>query len=106
MTTAQVGEFDDESKAHDLATGQTHQLTAGFGGATGGQQIIDDQDPGGILKAIGVDFQTIAAIFQLVVHPMYLARQFAGFAHGYEPQAQGRGQAGAHDESPRFNPHD
>jgi hypothetical protein len=36
LTTAQISQFDNEREAHNLATGQTHQLTAGFGGSTGG----------------------------------------------------------------------
>jgi hypothetical protein len=82
------------------------QFGAGTGGAAGGQQVVDDQHPWGVLKAIGEDLQPIAAVFEAVIHANHRPRQLARLAHRAEADALGGGQGGADDEAPRLNAND
>src|SRR5512133_1462348 len=44
LSSAEESQFDDEAETYDNAAGLPHHARGGGSGATGGQQVNDDQD--------------------------------------------------------------
>ena len=57
-------------------------------GATGCDQVVDDEDAISGLNGVAMDLQRIGTVFQLVAHGIGLTGQLAGFAGGNEPGSE------------------
>src|SRR5262249_39673510 len=67
LAALEEAQFYQHRAADDLAVGLLHQLAGGLEGAAGGQEVIDDQDPGPRLDAVDVHLQLGGTVFQLVL---------------------------------------
>ena len=101
--TAEVGQFHHKGETHQLTAHLLNQFSAGRCSAAGGQQVINDQHPGVVLKAIGDDLEAVRAVLEAVVDPNDLTGQLAGFANRAEANGIGGGQGGADDEAAGFD---
>src|SRR5688500_17222180 len=80
LSTIQEVEFDDESKARDLAAEFLDQLGNGGGGAAGGEYVIDDQHLLAGFDGVRMDLEDIGPVFESVLHLDRLRGQLFGLA--------------------------
>ena len=101
--SADVGQVDDEAAFDDLAAHLFDQLASGFRGAAGGYQVVDQQYPFALGDRIGVYFDAVGAVFELVVVAYGFGGQLAFLADRDETLAQRVGQRRAEDEAARLD---
>src|SRR5918998_2840650 len=80
VAAGEVGQFDQEGHAGYGAAGVLHELAHGAGGAAGGEEVVGDEDAGARRDGVGVGFQGVRAVLQLVGGGDGVARQLVGFA--------------------------
>src|ERR1700676_2779979 len=88
LGAAEIGKIDDESRRDQLAAGATHELDRRFRRAAGRDQIVDQKYALTRRDRIGVNFDGIDAVFELVFLPDGLVRQLAFLAHRHEALAE------------------
>ena len=103
---AEVGQVDDEGAADDLAAQPLHQLDAGFGGAAGGEQVVDQQDAFAGQDGIVVHLDHRLAVFQRVGLGDHRPGQLALLADRHEAGGELVRHRAAEDEAAGLEPDD
>ena len=91
-------EFNEEGEGSEVATELIDQVDRGFGGAAGGEEVIDQDDVFSGMDGVLMDFEHGVAIFEGVGFSNRLPGEFTGFSHRDEPDSQTVGDGGAEDE--------
>src|SRR5260221_6090896 len=60
-------------------------------GASGGEQVVDDQDLLSLLDRVAVHFETVGPVFQIVADADLRGRELADLAYGDEARADAIG---------------
>src|SRR5438445_554532 len=87
MPTVQRLQLDEKGERVQLAAETLHQIGGRSGGATGCQQIIDNQHPLPFSHRVGVDLERVGAIFKRIRLPHGRERQLAGLSDRSEARA-------------------
>ena len=74
-----------------------------FGGASGGEQIVDDQHALAFLDGVLVHLERIRAVFERVIELHRFGGQFAYLAHGNKSGIQTVRESGGEDKSARLH---
>ena len=83
----------------DFTMDTAQQLDRRLGRAAGGDQVVDEQDATALGDGVGMDFDTIGAILELVVFADGGGRQLALLADWHEAAAEAIGDGAAYDEA-------
>ena len=77
-------------KAHSttIPTGFFNYFTGCFHGSPGGKEVVNDQYAASLINTIFVHFDSIVAIFQLVIHAIGFCRELPRFSDRDETFAQ------------------
>ena len=86
-----------------VGTELAQQLGRGVHGAAGRQQVVEDDHPLARLEGVGLDLDSVGAVFQIVGVTHGLARQLALLADHHESQAELQGEGCGHQKSPRLD---
>src|SRR5690242_6166079 len=92
-------QLDDKPESANVRAEGFRQSNRGGGRTPRGEKIVDDDDALALLYGVFVNFEHVAAVFQLVLQPLGGSREFAGFAHRDEAGIQPVGNGGAKNES-------
>lgn len=103
LSPVQEVELDENRDPGDLGAGLLDEFATRLHRSPCGQQVIHEQDPVSSHERVGVQFETVGPVLQVVVDPVDHARQLARFAYGHEPRGEGLGDRDAKDESPAFS---
>ena len=97
-------DLDQEAEADDDPAELLDQPARGRRGATGGEHVVDDEDPLAGMDRVAVHLQLVGAVLEAVLLAHDRPRQLARLAHGHEPgpdlERDGRGE----DEPARLHP--
>src|SRR5215468_4584966 len=104
LCPAQLRQIDDEGGADDLAAGTLDELDRGLGGAAGGDQVVDDQDPLARIDGVLMHLDDVDAIFERVFLANGFPRQLALFAKRDEAAAEPIGDCSPYDKAARLDP--
>src|SRR4029453_6498671 len=96
-------ELDQGGDADDLAPRAPDQAGRGRGGAAGGEQVVDDQDPLAGNDGVGVQLEGGAAVLERVLLGLDLVGQLAGLADGDEAGPEVVGHRRGQDEAAGFD---
>src|SRR5579863_5649884 len=99
-------EFEDEAEAGDAAAEVLDQFGDGGGRASGGEDVVDDQDLLAGNDGVPVNFQRIGAVFERVFDALDGGGQFIRLADGNEAGADGVGEDGSEDEAAGLDAND
>ena len=78
----EVGQFDEKRTTGDDAARLLHEPATSLDGAAGRQQVVDHQDLVAGRDGIGVDFQGVGAVLQIVAQRLGVEGELARFADG------------------------
>ncbi len=79
------------------------KLTCGCGCASGGEEIVAEEDVLAGLDGVGVDFERIGGVFELVGDGYCFRGQFFRFANGDESGVETVGESRGENEAARFD---
>lgn len=94
----ECGELDEDGDAENLGAAAAGELAAGFDGAAGSEEVVDEKDALPRLEGIGVHFEGVFAVLEGVGHAVDGAREFARFADGDEAGGEGLGDGDPEDK--------
>src|SRR5918994_2913474 len=80
VAAGEVGKFDQEGNAGDGSAGVFDELAHGAGGTAGGEEVVGHEDAGAFRDGVGVGFQGVRTVLQVVGGGDGIARQLVGFA--------------------------
>src|ERR1035438_939172 len=103
LASLQEIELQDEPEAGYLALERFHQFCDCCGGSPCCQHVVNDQDILAGSDGVLVDFKNVGAIFELILDPCPLGRQFLLLPYRDEAIAQGVGDGRSDDESPSLD---
>ena len=83
----EVGELYEEGDAGDGAAPALDELAHGVGCAAGGEEVVGDEDAGAWRYGVGVGFEGVGAVLELVGGGDGLAGEFVRFAREDEALA-------------------
>src|SRR5579862_8366363 len=92
-------EFDDEGEACDLSAERAREFGGGFGGASGGEQVVDNENFFAGADGVLVHFERVGAVFQCVIEFDSFGGELADFADGNESGVEAVGERGGEDEA-------
>src|SRR5215211_3722986 len=95
----QVGKLYEEGDAGDGAAGVLDELAHGESGAPGGEQIVGDEDADAFGDRVGVGFEGVGPVLELVGGGDSLAGELVGFTGEDEALAGAVGEGGTEDEA-------
>ena len=75
----------------------------GAGGSASGDEVVDQHDALAFPDGIGMYLEPVGAVFERVIDADGFRRQFAGLAHGDEPDPERDRHRRAEDEPARFH---
>jgi hypothetical protein len=104
--SAEVGQIDDERATDNLGSGLFEKLDGGEAGASGGDEIVDDDDVLASLDGVLVDLDAVRAVFERVVLADDVPRQLALLSHGDEAYRELMRDGAAQDEPARLDARD
>ena len=78
-------------------------LTAPFGGAAGGDQVVDQHHALAFADGVDMDFHLVGAVFQRIGHAHGLVRQLAFLADRHEPGRRLVRHRAAENKAARFD---
>src|ERR671916_198034 len=99
VAAGEVGQFYQEGDARDGAAGVLDELAHGAGGAAGGEEVVGHEDAGALRDGVGVGFQGVRAVLQLVGGGDGIPRQLVWFAGEDEAFFGAVGQGRAEHEA-------
>ena len=82
---AEIRQIDYEASRKDLRTQLAQQLDGTFGGATGRDQVVDQNDAITVRNRVLVHFHFIEPVLQRIGDGNTLVRELALLADGHEP---------------------
>src|SRR5215217_3469207 len=97
-------QLDQGGDADDLAAEALDEAGRGPGGAAGGEDVVDDQDPLAGGDGVGVQLQGGGAVLELVLLGLDLVGQLAGLADGHEAGPEVVGDRRGQDEPAGLDP--
>ena len=106
IRSIEKGQVDQEATTGHRGATLLNQPAACLDGATGCQQVVDDQHTLTGLNAIFVNFQAVGAVFQFVFQRMSSKWQFSWLAYWYERGVQTHGQGDRKNETKCFGGRD
>src|SRR5215217_3176078 len=98
LSASEELELDQGGDPDDLASQPLDQTGRGPGGAAGGEDVVDDQDPLAGDDGVGVQLKGGAAVLERVLLGLDLVGQLAGLADGEEAGPEVVGDRGGQDE--------
>src|SRR2546425_5147317 len=98
--------FDEEGNFQDLSTEALDERSRGSGGATRGQQIVNQQHTAAGLEGVHVHRDGGSAVLEIVFFFMGLIRKLAFFSNGHEAGLEFDGGSGGKDKTAGINPND
>src|SRR5262249_62374639 len=102
LEATELRQVDDEGGADALAADPPTKLDGCLCGATGGDQVIDDQDAFAWPHGVLMHLDDVDAVFQGVFLADGLPRQLALLPQRHKPTAQPVGDGSTQDETARF----
>lgn len=96
-------EFDGEGEARDLCSELFHELDGGLHGATGGEQVVYDDDALAGLDGVEVDFKRVGAVLEVVGDLCRGGRQLLRLADGNKACIEAVGHSWPEDEAAGLN---
>ncbi len=99
-------EFNDEAEALHFAMGHFDELGDGVGGASGGKDIVNDDDVLAGEDGVGVHFEGVGTVFEDVFDADRFMGKLLGLADGDEAGVQGKGDGGGEEIAARFDADD
>src|SRR5207249_444221 len=106
FAATEKAQLDEKRNLQDVSAKSLDQRCRGGSGATGGEQIVNQQHATARLERIDVDRHSGGPIFQLVFLFVSLIRKLALFTHGYESGLQFYGCCRCEDETTGIDPDD
>src|SRR5579859_1778255 len=106
VAAVEAGEFDEYGDAGDCAAELGDQVAAGFHGSAGGQEVVYDQYALAFDDGVGVHFEGVFAVLEVVGHGDAAVGELAGLADDDEAGGETAGDGGAEDESAAFGADD
>ena len=103
---AEFRQVDDEGGRDNLSTRAADQFDRRLGGATGGDEVVDQEDACARGNGILVDLDRIDAVFEAVVLANGPPRQLALLADRDEAAPEFMGDGAAQDETAGLDAHD
>lgn len=103
--SVEKGELDQHGDADEVGSELVDELHGGGGSATGGKEIVHDQDIFAGKHCILVEFDVCLSIFERVGGFAGEPGQFAFFPHGNESGAQAVGHGRGKDEATGIDSH-
>src|SRR5262245_20383475 len=100
------GKLDEDSNADDVAIEGFDEVTAGFHGAAGGEEVIDDGAFFTFFDGVLMDFQRVLSVFKVVGEGDFLRGEFAGLANGNKAARKRLGDSRAENEAAGFGSDD
>src|SRR5579875_3701375 len=92
-------ELDGNGEAGDFAAQLLDELHSGLHRAAGGEEVVDDDDALAAFYGIGVNFQRVRAVFEVVLNFGRGGGELLRLAHGDEAGVQAVSQRRAEDEA-------
>lgn len=92
-------ELDEEGDGDDVGTEVFEEFDGGGGSATGGEEVIDEEDLFAGEDGVLVDFDLGFAVFEGVGEAAGAPGEFAAFADGDEAGVEAVGDGGGEDEA-------
>lgn len=102
----EVVEFDEDGDAGDFGAGHFDEFAGRAHGASGGHEVVDEEDALADAESIGMYFESVRAVFECVVDAVDGAWEFAGFSDGDETGRESLGDGDAEDEAAAFGTDD
>ena len=102
----EAGEFDEDGDADEFAAEVFDEFDAGFHGSAGGEDVVDEEDALAFDDGVGMDFEGVGAIFEVVSFGDSFVGELAGFADETEARGEAAGDGGAEDEAAAFGADD
>lgn len=99
-------ELDEERDGDDLGVESIEELDRSGGGASGGEEVIDQQDFFAGMDGVFVDFDDVFAIFERVGKPTGVPWQLALLADRDESGTEAVGHGGRENEAPGIDADD
>ena len=84
LCATQFGQIDHEQRMFDMAAGFAHQPDRGASSASGGEEIVDNDDPLPNGNGVRIKLEPVGAIFERIFGRDRGYRQLARLAYGYE----------------------
>ena len=78
-------EFGEHGEANDLGAHLLYEVDRGPAGSAGRQHVIDDENPVTGNNRVGVDFDAVGAVLEVVFLVVDVVGQLAGLADGNKP---------------------
>ena len=103
---AEVRQIHHKAAFDYRATRQLDERSRGFRRTARREYVVCEEHPFSRFHRIDVHLDPVLAIFQIVVIPEGLPRQFAFFANRDEPDAETKGERCTDNETPRFDARD
>src|ERR1700730_11820436 len=92
-------QFDHKSQAGDLRAQRFGEMGGCFGGASGGEQVIHNDDPLSFLYSVAVNFERVGAVFKGVIVFRGGCREFSRLADGNKSCVEPVGHGGSENKS-------
>src|SRR5215469_3461490 len=99
-------EFDGDGDAGDDAAEALDELNRGLHGATGGEEVVDDDDALAGKDGVLVDLQRVGAVLEVVLHGFGFGGELAGLADGHEAGVETVGERRTENEAAGFDAED
>lgn len=102
VAAGEVAKFDEHGDTGNLGSQRFDEFAAGFHGAAGGKQVIDEDDALAGLYRVDMDFKLVSAVLEFVAHLRFTCGKLSGLADGHKASREGLGHGGAEDEAAGF----
>ena len=99
LTAAKIRQVDNESAGNHRSARDADQPERRFGRAASGNQVVDEQDALAALNCVTVDFQSVCAIFELVIVTEVFGRQLPLLADWYKANVELVSERGTDDKT-------
>ena len=99
-------QFDHKTQAGDLRAQGFSELRGCFGRASGGEQVIDNDDALSLLNRVAVDFESVGAIFEGVIVFRGGCRKLARLAHRNKSSVKAVGHCWTENKATGFHAED
>ncbi|MFT6180955.1 MAG: hypothetical protein ACJAQT_001925 [Akkermansiaceae bacterium] len=106
IAALEVGEFDEKGHANDIGIEGFEQLDGGGSGASGGEEIVHEEDFLARFYGVGVDFDDVFAVFETISHLVSGPRELSFFTNGNEARVEVLSDSSGKDETAGIDPDD
>src|SRR5471032_1062171 len=106
LLTAEIWQINNKCGVGNFTPQTADQFGSRFDGPAGSQQVIDNKDFFTWLDSVGVNFQAVGAVFQLVAFAERSAWQLARLTYGNKAHSQRQSDGRTKQETACFSTYD